>query len=289
MFQSIHYQRHEMFAVNMVYVVCHITLVKHIFVFAVFLYLCVCIILYLMHNLCIDIFLYFVWPKMCALKALPSIQYLLCVTQHLWNSLLHRWQQMSKNWLPSIFLSDKNLDVSPKNFPIPNPMQCSAPRPKSTGGKSKLKFTSRIRSCPRPPRGAESSDWSDIRRKSWLRFPSSWQSHIGWKLLRRHFTCQMELGGKPRVTYASLTLRGEGWLVAMHQMQIIMKACNEPKSRGGAIVHQLLLSRLSLHLSSLLRLTPLPNLICFDSCFADVSYFPFYFKIRYVFLHLFPI
>ena len=171
MFQSIHYQRHEMFAVNMVYVVCHITLVKHLFVFVVFLYLCVCIFLYLMHNLCIDIFLYFVWHKICALKALPSIQYLLCVTQHLWNSLLHRWQQMSKNWLPSRFLMSRQR-IS--QFQIP----CSAVhpdpkvhrrqiqvhrRPKSTGGKSKFKFTSRIRSCPRPPRGDESSDWSDTR------------------------------------------------------------------------------------------------------------------------------
>ena len=45
----------------------------------------------------------------------------------------------------------------------------------------------------------------------------------------------------------------EGWLV-LHPMQILMKACNEPGSRGGAIVHQLLLlivHQLSLHLSSL--------------------------------------
>ena len=73
----------------------------------------------------------------------------------------------------------------------------------------------------------------------------------------------------------------------VHQIQIIMKACcNEPKSRGGAIVHQLLLSRLSLHLSSLLRLTPLPNLICFDSCFANLLLFSillFLFFINYHF------
>ena len=41
-----------------------------------------------------------------------------------------------------------------------------------------------------------------------LRFPFSWQFHIGWKLVRRHFTCQMELWAKPQVAYASHTLRG---------------------------------------------------------------------------------
>ena len=110
--------------------------------------------------------------------------------------------------------TDRVWYLALKNFKIPNSsasVYCTS-RSKSppTAAKSKFKFTSRIRSRPRPPRGAESSDWSDIRRKSWLRFPSSWQSDTGWKLIRRYFSCQMELGAKPQLTYGGRRLVAAG-------------------------------------------------------------------------------
>ena len=84
-----------------------------------------------------------------------------------------------------------------------------------------------------------------------------------------------------------LSLSGEGGWLLVHPLQILMKSCNEPKSRGGAIVHRLLLCFnycapqllctnylfISLHCHPLCGLTPFPNLVCLASCFAYFSFF----------------
>ena len=121
--------------------------------------------------------------QLCGEMCPVSIVSVMC-HQHLWNSLLQGFDSRCQK-------TDRVWYLALKNFKIPNSsasVYCTS-RSKSppTAAKSKFKFTSRIRSRPRPPRGAESSDWSDIRRKSWLRFPSSsWQSDTGWKLIRRY-------------------------------------------------------------------------------------------------------
>ena len=222
----------------------------------------------------------------CVVRCVPSALYLLCVTNTCETACCRGWQQMSKDWSSLISRAEEfqnpkflrfcilylQIKVSPHSSQIQIQIHIQDPIQPEASKRRRVIRLIRHQSEGNPGCQGQISILLTI----------SHQMEIGPTAI----TCQMELGGKPQVTYASLTLRGEGWLVAMHQMQIIMKACNEPKSRGGAIVHQLLLSRLSLHLSSLLRLTPLPNLICFDSCFANLLLFSillFLFFINYHF------
>ena len=161
--------------------------------------------------------------QLCGEMCPVSIVSVMC-HQHLWNSLLQGFDSRCQK-------TDRVWYLALKNFKIPNSsasVYCTS-RSKSppTAAKSKFKFTSRIRSSPRPPRGAESSDCSDIRRKSWLRFPSSsWQSDTGWKLIS---LVRWNWEPNPRwLMHAHCTppLGEEGSLLLVHQ--ILMKPCNKP-------------------------------------------------------------